>query len=272
MSSSEQPVRFPASGRSSKRLSLQPPATPEPDDESPWGANIDLRRMWAVFRRHLRLFVGIVLVVFVGAVILTMRATPMYTATANVMLDVRKSQVMDSEAVLSGLPADAGVVDTEVEVLKSRHLAERVVEYAKLEQDPEFNGALQKPKGLGAVIGGVKGLFSGGDRARGRQSAVAQQKAHEAVVDNVLARLGVKRAGLTFVINVSFTSEDPAKAARIANAFANRYLTEQLEAKFQATQNANQWLNERLGQLKIQVQEAEAAVRSEEHTSELQSH
>jgi len=45
----------------------------------------------------------------------------------------------------------------------------------------------------------------------------------------------VKRATVTYVINVSFDSTDPVKAEQIANAFADKYLSEQLEAKFEAT-------------------------------------
>jgi capsular exopolysaccharide synthesis family protein len=274
--SSEDPVPFPSLSRPKKAPQPAPapaPASQDQGGDNAWATTVDLRRLWALFRRHLRLFAAIVAVVFVAAIVLTLRATPLYTATANVMLDLRKEQVVDTQAVLSGLPADAAVVDTEVEVLKSRQLAERVVEYLKLEQDPEFNGALQKPSGLGAVIAGVKGLLSGAspDGARARLSDVERQKAHERVVDAVISRLNVKRAGLTYVINVGFTSENPSKAARIANTFADRYLLEQLEAKFDATQQANRWLNERLGQLRVQVQQAEAAVEQYKIANNLMS-
>jgi len=65
-----------------------------------------------------------------------------------------------------------------------------------------------------------------------------------------------------YVINIQFESTDPAKAALIANTFADRYLLEQLEAKFDATQQATQWLNERLAELEPQVQAGESAVAS----------
>ena len=57
-------------------------------------------------------------------------------------------------------------------------------------------------------------------------------------MDQVLGDLTVKRSGTTFVIDIGFTSRDPAKAAQIANAFADKYLLEQLEAKLDATQQA----------------------------------
>ena len=85
--------------------------------------SFDLNIAIATFRRRFRLFAAVAVVVFAAVVLFTLQQTPKYTATAQVMLDVRKEQVTDMSAVLSGLPADSAVVDTEVEVLKSRSLA-----------------------------------------------------------------------------------------------------------------------------------------------------
>jgi len=234
-------------------------------EPSGWGAmgqSIDLHRLIAAFRRRLKLFLAIAVLVLVVTVITTIRATPLYTATASLMIDTRTEQVVDAQAVLSGLSADTGVVDTEVEILKSRHLAERVVDVLKLQEDPEFNGALRKPGPIASVIGGVGSLFGAAapDAARGRLSEIDAQKEKERVVNSVLSRLAIRRAGMTYVMNVSFTSDNAAKAAQIANTFADRYLLEQLEAKFDATRQANTWLNTRLGELRTEVQQAEAAV------------
>lgn len=238
-------------------------ARPEPPvgDEGQ-SSGVDLHRLIALFRRRLPLFFAVVLVVLVGVVIFTTQATPLYTATSSLTVNTRKQNVVNTEAVLSGLPAETGVVDTEIEILKSRQLAQRVVETLKLERDPEFNPELRDPGPLKAVAGGIAALFTGAapDAARDRLSAVQAQREKEKVVDNVLKRLTVRRSGLTYVMNVGFTSKDPVKAARIANTFAERYLTEQLEAKFEATRQANSWLNTRLADLRAEVQQAEAAV------------
>ncbi|WP_236627764.1 Wzz/FepE/Etk N-terminal domain-containing protein, partial [Caulobacter sp. B11] len=109
--------------------------------------SFDLNVAIATFRRRFTLFAAVVVVVLVAVVLFTLQLTPLYTATAQVMLDMRKEQVTDMSAVLSGLPADSATVDTEVEVMKSRSLAARVVKEMKLEQDPYFNSALPPAKG-----------------------------------------------------------------------------------------------------------------------------
>ncbi|MDZ4319004.1 MAG: polysaccharide biosynthesis tyrosine autokinase, partial [Phenylobacterium sp.] len=212
--------------------------------------------------RRLRLFGAVALAVFVAAVVFTLLSTPKYTATSNVMLDTRQEQVVNVEAVLSGLPADSSVVDTEVEILKSRRLAERVVNALQLSQDPEFNSELAPPSVLSNVKDSVLGVLGAAKPRDIPDDPIAQQKAQERIVDAVLNRLSVRRAGLTYVINVSFESESPTKAATIANKFAELYLLEQLEAKFDATQQANTWLNTRLEGLRQQVLTDEAAVQN----------
>lgn len=242
--------------------------SPDPrfDDAGPGGGRslaeqLDLRRLFNVFRRRLRLFIAVAGLIFVAAILLTFTATPKYTATANVMLDTRQEQVVNMEAVLSGLPADSATVDTEVEVLKSRRLAERVMEALNLDEDPEFNGELKEDGPLEPVTDAIAGLLASATPEEVADNPVAQQKIRERVVDNVLAGLSVRRSGLTYVINVSYESESPTKAAAIANKFAELYLLEQLEAKFDATQQATTWLNERLEGLRQQVLTDEAAVQ-----------
>jgi len=244
---------------------IEPDAPASPAAGPNWAAlvpgQIDLRRLMTTFRRRLRLFGAVALAVLFATVLLTLQATPKYSATANVMLDPRKEKVTNVEDVLSGLPADSSVVDTEVEVLKSRQLAERVVKALKLDQDPEFNSAIRKPTGVKAVIGGVASLFGAAAPDQVKLSPMEQQKRWEGIVDHVLGGLSVKRAGLTYVINVAYESQQPWKSAQIANKFAELYLLEQLEAKFDATQQATTWLNSRLGELRDQVLADEAAVQ-----------
>lgn len=229
----------------------------------------DLNQILATFRRRSRLFLAVAIVIALAVLLVTLQQTPRYTATANVMIDTRKHSVDNIQSVLSSLPDDTGVVDTEVEILKSRSLAERVVNALKLDQDPEFNKALQKPSPVASVLGApaaaIQNLLHavaprGTPQNKADAENIAGQKQHEAVVDHVLKGLSVRRSGLTYVINIDFQSRDPSKAALIANTFADRYLLEQLETKFDATQQATQWLNERLAELEPQVQAAESAV------------
>lgn len=219
-----------------------------------------LRNLINIFRRRVRLFGAVALLVFLAALLVTARATPRYTAQAQVMLNVRQSQVLDTQQVLSNLPAETGVVDSEVEVLQSRDLARQVAEVLRLENDPEFNWALRKPSGLGALIARVQGrsLAPPAPPTTPDEIRLGRERAASALRGG----LKVQRMGLTYIIGVSFTSLNPEKSARIANAFAGQYIANQVSDKGGANRQANTFLEERLNQLRGEVQSAEAAVES----------
>ena len=73
-------------------------------------------------------------------------------------------------------------------------------------------------------------------------------------------RLTVKRIGLSYVIQISFKSLDPKRAADIADAVANAYIVGQLQAKFKSARLAGSWLRDRLKELREQASTAERAV------------
>jgi exopolysaccharide transport family protein len=228
-------------------------------------AERDPLQLIATFRRRLRVFVAVFVLALAGVLVFTLEQTPRYTATSYVMIDTRKRDVSKVDQVLSDLPTDSSSVDTEVEVLKSRSLATRVVQHMHLDRDPEFNVKLQKPTMLKSILAAPRSLFHSAapvlsGQALIDQKAIDDRKELDGVVDRLIKRLKVSRSGLTYVIAIDITSVNATKAADIANAYAQDYLLEQLEAKFDATKQASTWLDERLGQLKSQVEQAETAV------------
>ena len=73
-------------------------------------------------------------------------------------------------------------------------------------------------------------------------------------------RLTVSRVGMTYVIEIGFKSIDPDRAAQIANAVADAFIVDQLEAKYQTIRGATAWLQDRLNELRGQASAAERAV------------
>ncbi|MAM94875.1 MAG: capsular biosynthesis protein [Parvibaculum sp.] len=233
-----------------------------PDDSF---MEFDLLAIFRTLRKRVGVIVGITVVLTALVAFAVSQMTPLYTGETLVLLDRQKMQVVDMDAVMSGLSPDSAAVDSEVEILRSRDLARRVVEKLALVGDPELNSALREPSPLRWVSPvwllkrGMAALSPSSMEGPADESGIADRQT-ESVVDAVLARTGIARRTTTFVIAISFTSEDPAKAAHIANAIADAYVLDQLEAKFDATRTANAWLSERLSELRTQVTYAERAV------------
>ena len=239
-----------------------------PTGVEPARGSADIHRTIAAFRRRVGLIGGVALLVLSAVVIFTFQQTPRYTATAELILDPQKQHVANINEVMSDLGTDSTAIDTEVQILKSRSLAERVVAEQKLDQDPEFNPSLQPTGPLANLLSlGRKASPINGEI---RNHAVTRRE-HQGVVDRVMADVTARRLAITYVIQLSFTSVSPAKAATLANAFANGYLIQQLDAKFDATRQANEWLNGKVADLRQQVSDAETAVEQYKIANNLMS-
>lgn len=245
---------------------------PAVEDITP--GSLDIRQILRIIQRRKWILVTSVLLFALVAAINVSQQTPIYTTSAALILNTRESNVVDVQAVLSGLPADETAVMGEIEIIYSSQLIGRVVDKLRLEHDPEFNGALRTPKwsdGLFSISTYVPNdlLVQMGLRPAPMPAASSQSTAVElqdqirsGVIAEVQARMTVEPVNYSLVIQVSFKSEDPRKAALIANTIIEQYMVDQLEAKFDAADRASLWLNDRLSELKAEVEASEAAVET----------
>ncbi|MEI9989857.1 MAG: polysaccharide biosynthesis tyrosine autokinase [Rhizomicrobium sp.] len=184
--------------------------------------------------------------------------TPLYSATAIVMLDQQKNNVESADAILTGLGSDQATIQNQVQILTSLELAGRVVDKLKLDQDPEFNPTMGGWTSFLSYLNPYKWISGDSET---QAAAQGQDITRDAISRRLLSRLSVDPIGLSTAMTITFQSEDPAKAAMIANSIANAYVEDQLEAKFDATQKATQWLSARIGELSRKAEEADEAVQ-----------
>jgi succinoglycan biosynthesis transport protein ExoP len=205
--------------------------------------------MWGLVRRQWTFMLAILLGVLVPALAYLSVAPSYYTATAMLMIDAKSVYQSETQQTPLDITSDTGFVDSQVEILKSETVASKVIRDLKLDEDPEFvsRGALARL--VGALIPGL-----------GQQRDSANDIARRAV-KRFTDRLRSERVGLSYVIEVSFVSRDPEKSARIANAVANGYINDQLEAKFDLTKRAGSWLQTRLNELRDQAEAADQEVQ-----------
>lgn len=229
------------------------------------GSGIDLSEAVKVLNRRRSVVLACMAVITLVSAIIVFNLTPRYTAEAALILEPRKTQVLDLQAVVSGLPADTAVTRGEVEVLKSATLAEAVVKKTNLIAEPEFNSRLSKPSFLSLVlqpvhwaISSIKSLFTSAPNAPPVDPARAELLA---VTRALQGHLDVANDGRSYVIKVRVDSENPKLAAMLANAYASAYLDAQLEAKFSAVQRANEWLNDHLADLRSKAEASDRAVQ-----------
>ena len=224
---------------------------PESDD-----IEIDFAEIIRVLRRRRWALGGCVLLITSVVLLVTFQLTPRYTASAKVLIDPRDSNVADLDSVLSGLSSDASTIESQIQLIRSRSLALRVIEDLDLERDPEFNAALREPGALAGFISGLKELAPGAAEEPSEEDRLALKQT--GLVAAFSESLAVSRVGRSsYVISIAFTSEGAAKSSRVANTLAELYVVEQLEGKFDATERATDWLNERLTTLRGELEKSE---------------
>lgn len=240
-----------------------PAATPGGfgDSEGQTHLELDLVKLFRTLRRRLNVILSVVVAISALATVAVFQLTPRYTASTQVMIDTQRKDVVNLNDVMSGLGSDSAAIDTEAELIQSRATARRVVEKLSLTDDPEFNPWLQRASWLDAInpLRWIGRLFASSNKAA-QQPADEKEAVIDAAIDIVVAKEDVRRRALTYVIDISFTSPNPEKAARIADAIADAYIVSQLEAKFDATKQANDWLSGRLDELRRQLEASERAV------------
>ncbi|MCD1621064.1 polysaccharide biosynthesis tyrosine autokinase [Salipiger manganoxidans] len=231
-------------------------ATPK-DDEV-----IDLAALLgALWRNKTYIFLAIITSVFIGGVYAYILATPIYRSTAVVMLNNREEQqVVDLGSVMGGLGGDSTIVNTEVEVLKSRILLGKVVDELELTQDPEFNSALTEPN----IVDRAKSFINRLAASNHEVSDVSDREKRsirQATVDALLQSLTIRNIPQSLVFQVTVETTNAEKSARISDSLVDLYILNQLEVKFEATEQATSWLTERVTDLQISLEEAEEDVK-----------
>ncbi|MBL6952718.1 MAG: polysaccharide biosynthesis tyrosine autokinase [Alphaproteobacteria bacterium] len=252
------------------------PTAPGDKPQNPGGqlvSEIDLRQVLRTLWRRKSVIFTTVFLVTILATLIAFQLTPKYTASTKVMIDTRTNRTVDMEAVLSGLSADAATILSEIEILTSRSLVARLVTDLRLRDVAEFNASL-RPEGFFAATLAPKNWWPESwmdwnvlyravfetQPARAMNPAEAEDQINAGAIGGVLAGLTVAPVSRSYVIKISFRSEDPRRAALIANGMADHYIVDQLEAKFEATRRATKWLNDRLGDLREKVRNSEKAV------------
>jgi polysaccharide biosynthesis transport protein len=200
-----------------------------------------LRRQWSVVA-------GVTALAILAGLLYCLFAKPQYSSTALLIIDTKSTQLSEAQQTPVDTGKDTAFVDSEVEVLKSEQIALKVIDDLKLDNESEFQRPGYVESLLRAVLPAsvVPADIGPTDYERVRRA-----------VGFFKNKLDIRRVGLSFVIEVAFVSEDPKRAALVANAVSEAYISDQLESKFQVTQRAGTWLQQRLAELRDQAQKAD---------------
>lgn len=212
-------------------------------DDHDAAEELNLLDYWLLIRKHLKQIIGLAVVVTLLAALVAFQMTPIYRSTALLLIENSKSKAL-SLSDLYDIQGSAGQesFNSQVQILKSRPIAELVINKLELIKDPTFN----PPK--------ESGWFA--SEPEGSPEEIAA-KEFESALNRFSGSLTIEPILKSQIVKVSFDSPDKALAAKVANAVAEAYIENDLEARSQMTQRANVWLTQRMDGLRQKLEVSE---------------
>jgi len=219
---------------------------------------IHLRDYLRVILKRRWLIATVLILVVLTVTIESFRMTPIYRATAQVLIEKENPKVVNIEEVMRVNTSDQDYYQTQYGILKSKALALKVINALKLKENPDFS----PPKSifslralLHSLLEEIKQLTSSAEGKTDPQ--LEQEKENNLLIQNYLNRLKIEPIRNSRLVNVSFESKNPQLATQVANTHAQLYIESTLERKFTASQEAVSWLNQRIKEVEKKLQQTE---------------
>jgi succinoglycan biosynthesis transport protein ExoP len=236
------------------------------DVQGSYAPTITLRDALFALRRQWLLPVFGCLLGLVVAAPYVVTAPAFYRSTARILVDRSTNRYLQTNKIVIEPIFDQAELASQIHILSSESIVIPVVRSLNLAGDSEFVGP---PDAFGArmiwkinkLMREVLRFVSWNDDGKLESKVDRDSALERIVIETFLKRLSVYREDVANVINVTFASVDPNKAAKIANAIADTYVAATQEAKFKSTKIASQLLQDRLMELKVQATEADRALQ-----------
>ncbi|AIW16164.1 polysaccharide biosynthesis tyrosine autokinase [Vibrio tubiashii] len=197
------------------------------------------------------------------AILVVLSITPVYKATATLLIDSSTKKAVSIEEVVGFDTSTKEYYQTQLEILKSNQVAQRVIDKLELAHFEEFNSALKHSEP--GIVSQLKLALKSLPVLKAYMSETAKEPTAEEVEEQInrkvlkafKAKLSISPVRKTQLVRISFESEDPQLAAQIANEVGHAFIENNLESKLLATEQATSWINTRLSELKNKLDESE---------------
>lgn len=200
--------------------------------------------------------------------IFVMGMTPIYNSTASLLLKTGQDKAVSIDTVYSLDTSRKEYFLTQYEILKSRAIAEEVIDTLNIAEHPEYSPSegnvisqlkesakLFIKKQISSLLGEDASVSKAvNDEALARSARVK-------LVDTFLGRVTITPVSKTQLVNITFESQDPVLAASVANAIGDTYITQGMSAQLNATKKAADWIKVRLDQLRENLEESAAKLK-----------
>ncbi len=221
------------------------------------GEALDLRSYGRILRKRLPAILVVFFILFTAILIETLKQKPIYRA--QVLLEIQKENP-DIPTIKELYELDAvsdAYLRTQYSILASESLSRRVIDQLQLEALPEFNSPKWWQFWPRKKKSPPPRTFTIGPMPEARDRELSQR-----VLERFQDGLTIDPVNRSRLVAVRFDSRDPELAARVVNTLASDYVDQSLEARWQATQRAAEWLSQQLVGVKVKLEKSEDELQS----------
>ncbi|WP_423680145.1 GumC family protein [Undibacterium sp. WLHG33] len=200
------------------------------------------KRKWAILAFAFAVAIVTMAIVFV--------MTPVYNSTVTLLIDTSKPKVVQIDEVYSNFSDNRDYFLTQVEIIKSPDIALKTISKLKLWEVPEFDPRVSESGLLSQILVSI-------GYTEAKPKIWDDELLARAVLSKFRKQLKVEPIRLSLLVKISFESTDKVLAAKVANTLANTFVDSDLDVRFQMTQRASTWLQERMSAVKEKLDSSE---------------
>ena len=228
---------------------------------------IDLRDYLRVIMKRRWTIITVFVVMVITVTIHVYTATPIYEATARLIIDKENPNVVSIQEVMAVDASGTDYYQTQYKIIESRSVARQVIKRLHLDKSEEF---FPKPKddlisNLKRSIRESTSFWIDSITSLLKTDEVTSETSEEydsdfKLVSTFISRVKVEPIRNSRLLNVKFQTKDPVLAAKIVNTLAMAYINQNLETKLKAIQDAVKWLYTRIEEERKKVAKTEQAL------------
>lgn len=225
--------------------------------------DLHLLDLIATVRKYRRLVLSFFLVVFGLVVLFTYASTPLYEGAAKVLIEKGEADELAARGRSSSF--DPVFYETQLQLIRSRAVVERVVDMLNLEKD--YEQYLESASNRRTVLQFAWQLL--GDMTddvrkmlfRKEDSPAGENGRKTLIVEKITENLLVRPVEGTRLVTINFLSPNPELAALVANTTARAYIEETLQLKMDATRRSLEWMGRKAEDEAQKLKAAEQALQ-----------
>jgi capsular exopolysaccharide synthesis family protein len=221
---------------------------------------LTLRELLAIFRRRRKIIYVTFLTFAVSSALYCAVCTRRYLVTGTLQVQKESADAMGLDSLMSGGDSASDALganinlQTQANILQSDTLALRTIEGLRLEDTKDF-----KPHWN--PVSAALGVFSPAGAADPPNTSLENSPQRRRRVLRVFQdNLKVKPVGGTRIIQIEYLSSDPKLAAAVVNKLMQSLVDYTFQTRYDATNQASQWLSSQLGELRQSSEDLQAKV------------